>query len=63
MHIHTDVPASLLADVFESLVAAIYLDGGLEAAKHFILKYVGPEIEQVAEGEHLKVAVRARRTP
>src|SRR5207249_184674 len=42
----------LLADVFESLVAAIYLDGGLEPAKQFILKYVGPEIEQVAEEAH-----------
>src|SRR5262249_43916681 len=27
MHLHTDVPSSLQADVFESLVAAIYLDG------------------------------------
>src|ERR1700736_409569 len=52
MHIHTAVPASLLADVFESLVAAIYLDGGLEAARRFILQYVGPEIEQVAESAH-----------
>jgi len=52
MHLHTAVPASLLADVFESLVAAIYLDGGLEAAKTFILKYVVPEIESVAEGAH-----------
>jgi ribonuclease-3 len=52
MHMHTAVPASLLADVFESLVAAIYLDGGLEAARHFILRYVGPEIEQVAESAH-----------
>ena len=33
------MPANLLADVFESLVAAIYLDGGLEAAKAFILKH------------------------
>jgi ribonuclease-3 len=52
MNTHLDVPASLLADVFESLVAAIYLDGGLEAARAFILKYVGPEIEHVAEGAH-----------
>jgi ribonuclease-3 len=42
----------MLADVFESLVAAIYLDGGLEAAKTFILRFVGPEVEQVAEGQH-----------
>jgi ribonuclease-3 len=52
MSFHAAVPASLLADVFESLVAAIYLDGGLEPAKRFILQWVGPEIEQVAEGAH-----------
>ncbi|MCS7046141.1 MAG: ribonuclease III [Gemmataceae bacterium] len=46
------LPANLLADVFESLVGAIYLDGGLEAVRPFILKYLNPEIEQVAEGEH-----------
>src|SRR5262245_570543 len=52
MHLHTAVPASMLADVYESLVAAIYLDGGIEAARQFILQYVGPEIEQVAESAH-----------
>src|SRR5437016_1957282 len=52
MHLNSVVPANLLADVFESLVAAIYLDGGLEAAREFILRYVLPEIEQVAEGAH-----------
>jgi len=50
MNSHVDVPASLQADVFESMVAGIYLDGGLEAAKTFILKYLAPEIEHVAEG-------------
>jgi ribonuclease-3 len=52
MNMHAAVPASMLADVFESLVAAIYLDGGIEAARQFILKHVGPEIEQVAESAH-----------
>jgi ribonuclease III len=52
MNQHTVVPASLLADVYESLVAAIYLDGGLEAARTFILRHLGPEIEEVAEGAH-----------
>ncbi len=52
MHVHTAVPASMLADAFESLVAAVYLDGGLEPAKRLILQYVGPEIEQMAEGAH-----------
>lgn len=30
---------SVRADVMESLIAAIYLDGGLEAAREFILKF------------------------
>jgi ribonuclease-3 len=52
MHAHAPVPANMLADVYESLVAAIYLDGGLEAARVFILKDLSPEIEEVAEGSH-----------
>jgi ribonuclease-3 len=50
MHVHGVVPPSVLADVYESLVAAIYLDGGLEVARPFILEHMGPEIEEVAEG-------------
>jgi ribonuclease III len=50
MNLHAAVPASLLADVFESLVAAIYLDGGLEAGREFILRYMLPEIELEAGG-------------
>jgi ribonuclease III len=45
------VPASLLADVVESLLAAMYLDGGDEAARRFIVQTMGPEIELAAEGE------------
>ena len=51
MTTHPDVPPSLLADVFESLVAAIYLDGGSEAASEFVEEYIGPEVELVAAGE------------
>jgi ribonuclease-3 len=52
MNIHDGaaVPPSMLADVYESLVAAIYLDGGLEVARKFILSQLGPEIEESAEG-------------
>jgi ribonuclease-3 len=49
---HGVMPGNLLADGYESLVGAIYLDGGLEAARTFILRHVGPEIEQVAEAAH-----------
>jgi ribonuclease-3 len=45
------VPPSLLADVFESLVAAIHLDGGLEPAKQFILRHMFTEIGLAASGE------------
>jgi ribonuclease III len=45
------VPPSVLADVFESLLAAIYLDGGDEAARQFINTYIGPEVELAAAGE------------
>src|SRR5690349_21508021 len=45
------VPPSVLADVFESLVAAIYLDGGIEAARHFLDTYIEPEVELAAAGE------------
>jgi ribonuclease-3 len=51
MTTHPDVPPSLLADVFESLVAAIYLDGGSEVAQRFITEYVCPEVELAAGGE------------
>ena len=51
MTTHPSVPSSLLADVFESLVAAIYLDGGDAAARKFITDSIGPEIELAAEGE------------
>ena len=43
---------SLLADVFEALVGALYLDGGLKAAQGFILRFLEPETERiVAQGE------------
>ncbi len=37
--------ASILADAFEAVIAAIYLDGGIEPAKKHILRFVVPEIE------------------
>ena len=51
MTTHPSVPSSLLADVFESMVAAIYLDGGDAAARQFITDAIEPEIELAAGGE------------
>jgi ribonuclease-3 len=52
MHCDSAIPSNLLADVYESLVGAMFLDGGLEPAKEFILRYLNPEIEEVAEAAH-----------
>jgi ribonuclease-3 len=46
---HPTVPPSLLADVFESLVAALYLDGGDAAARTFIHRHVEAEIRHAVE--------------
>ncbi len=48
---HPTVPSSLLANVFESLIAAIYLDGGMEPARAFVTRLVEPEIELAEAGE------------
>jgi ribonuclease III len=50
MTTHPSVPSSLLADVFESLLAAIYLDGGDQSVRQFITRTMEPEIELAVEG-------------
>ncbi|MBQ0014507.1 MAG: ribonuclease III [Oscillospiraceae bacterium] len=37
---------SILADAFEAVIASIYLDGGLEPARKFILRFIIPAIEK-----------------
>ncbi len=44
---------SILGDVFESILGAIYLDAGLEAAKKCGLSYLVYEIEHIYENEEL----------
>ncbi len=50
MTTHPGVPSSVLSDVFEALVAAIYLDGGIEAARRFIEEPLEKVIEKAAAG-------------
>lgn len=40
---------SILADAFESLLAAVYLDGGIEPAKKIVLGFVVPKLENREE--------------
>lgn len=38
---------SIMADLFEAIMGAIYLDGGLEAAKKFLFSNFTPQIEDI----------------
>jgi ribonuclease-3 len=55
---------ALLADAFEALIAAIYLDGGLEAARTFLLRELDEAIaagaSQAVVGHDFKSALQER---
>jgi ribonuclease-3 len=58
---------AILADSFEAVIAAIYLDGGIEAAREFIVSVFGPLLtgagDQAAEAaftEDWKSALQER---
>ncbi len=40
---------SILSDVFEAYVAAVFLDGGIEEAKKVVMEALAPELEKVLE--------------
>ncbi|MCG8404044.1 MAG: ribonuclease III [Phycisphaerales bacterium] len=46
------LPTSVLAAVFESLIAAMMIDAGLERTREFVLQYIVPHIEKAAASEH-----------
>jgi ribonuclease-3 len=43
---------SIAAGTFEAIIAAIYLDGGMEAATDFLLKMFGPLIQEADAKQH-----------
>ncbi|OJV64719.1 MAG: ribonuclease III [Clostridiales bacterium 38-18] len=43
--------ASILSDAFEALIAAIFLDGGMECARTFVLKQLKPTIDDAVQGK------------
>lgn len=42
---------SVVSDAFEALIAAIYLDGGIEPAQKFVLRFVQEELDAAGSGE------------
>jgi ribonuclease-3 len=46
------LPQSLAAGVLESVIAAVYLDGGMEPAKRLLTPMLAPLIERAAQSGH-----------
>lgn len=46
--------ASILADAFEALICAVYLDAGIEVCRERVLHLLGPALERLQPGEALK---------
>jgi ribonuclease-3 len=46
------MPSSLAAAVYESIVAAIYLDAGFDKVKEYVLRTMTPKIESIASNTH-----------
>jgi ribonuclease-3 len=48
----SSLPSSVSAAVLEAVVGAIYLDGGLEAARALLLRVLTPRVEQASRTGH-----------
>jgi len=46
------LPLSVAAAVFESIIGAIYIDGGLEPAAEFVLRHLRPHLAEALANEH-----------
>jgi ribonuclease-3 len=46
------LPSSLSAAVYESIIAALYLDAGFEVVKQYILRTMTPKIDAIAADAH-----------
>ncbi|HEY2588076.1 MAG TPA: ribonuclease III [Tepidisphaeraceae bacterium] len=46
------MPSSLAAAVYESIVAAIYLDGGFDVVKEYVLRTMTPKVDAICSNSH-----------
>lgn len=46
------IPDSILANLFEAVVAAIYLDSGLEATESFVLEQMEGRVKKAMQGQY-----------
>lgn len=47
------MPSSIKAAVLESLIAGVYLDGGMDAARSVVERLIEPEVERVTHRDHV----------
>lgn len=58
MRTHGAERPSILSDAFESVIAAIYLDGGKEAAEKFVLRFIPDAVVQKNNFHDYKTALQ-----
>jgi ribonuclease-3 len=46
------LPRSLAAGTLEAVIAAVYLDGGFEVAREFILRHMDAELQAATDSQH-----------
>ncbi len=46
------IPLSIQAAVFESIVAGLYLDGGMDVVRPFLIRLLDPEIDRTVDSTH-----------
>ncbi len=49
---------SILADAFEAVIAAIYLDGGLEEARNFVLRFIKRAVAEAPKFKDYKTSLQ-----
>lgn len=49
-----------LVDAIEALVAAVYLDGGMEAARRFVLKQLSEDLDEILSGSFVSRDYKSR---